>query len=312
MDKAQKLPTERWAGLRRLFDLEMNQTTLAIVLILPSLILTLGLTIWPIIQTFDMSLRDINLSRPDNQEFIGLENYTNQLTDDFFWETIQRTTYFTVISVGIELVLGIAIALLLGQHLWGWRFLRVAIIIPWALPTIVNSILWRWIFNANYGALNGLLLQFGLIDTYFPWLNDPWRAMNLVIVADVWHTVPFVVLIISAALASLPEEIYEAAAIDGANAWQRLTLITLPLLRPAILVVLVVRTVEAFRVFDIIYVMTHGGPVNGTMVISFMTYEETFRFLRLGSGSALSFIVSIFILILALIYIRLLSTEDTV
>jgi ABC-type sugar transport system permease subunit len=132
----------------------------------------------------------------------------------------------------------------------------------------------------------------------------------MVIIADVWHSTPFVVLIISAALASLPIELYDAAAIDGANAWRRFTWITLPLLRPAIMVVLVIRTVEAFRVFDIIYTITRGGPVNGTMVISYLTYEETFRFLKLGSGAALSFIVSGFILILALVYIRILYTED--
>jgi ABC-type sugar transport system permease subunit len=135
--------------------------------------------------------------------------------------------------------------------------------------------------------------------------------MNLVIVADVWHSVPFVVLIVSAALAGLPEELYDAASIDGANAFQRFTRVTLPLLRPAILVVLVIRTVEAFRVFDIIYIMTRGGPVNGTMVISYLTYEETFRYLRLGSGSALSFIVSLFILLISLVYVRFLYTEDT-
>ena len=312
MDRTHELSIRQQIRRSRLFNLEMNQTSLAILLILPSLILTLGLTLWPIVQTFILSLRNTNLARPQNQRFIGLDNYTNHLTDNFFWETIERTLYFTLISVGIELVLGIAIALLLAQQLRGWRFLRLAIIIPWAIPTIVNATLWRWIFNANYGALNGLLLQLGLIDRYVAWLNDPLRAMNLVIVADVWHTTPFVVLIISAALTALPEELYEAASIDGANAWQRFIRITLPLLRPAIMVVLVVRTVEAFRVFDIIYVITRAGPVNGTMVISFMTYEETFRFLRLGSGAALSFIVSIFILILALIYIRILYTEDTV
>ncbi|MBN1964182.1 MAG: sugar ABC transporter permease [Anaerolineae bacterium] len=288
----------------------MNQTSLAVLLILPSVLLTLGLIFWPIVNTLLMSFQDINLARPGHESFVGLENYANHLTDDFFWETIGRTAYFTFVSVGLEVILGVAIAMLLTQQLRGWRFLRLSIIIPWAVPTVVSATIWRWIFNADYGALNGLLYQFGVIDSYVPWLADPQRAMNLVIIADVWHSVPFVVLIISAAMASLPVDIYDAAAIDGANAWQRFARITMPLLRPALMVVLVIRTVEAFRVFDIIYTITRGGPVNGAMVISYLTYEETFRFLRLGSGAALSFLVSAFILLLAMVYIRVLYTED--
>ena len=170
--------------------------------------------------------------------------------------------------------------------------------------------MWRWIYNADYGALNGLLLQLGLIDRYIPWLIKPWRAMNLVIWADVWHTLPFAALIIQAALAGIPGEYHEAAAIDGANAWRRFWSITLPLLRPAILVVLVIRTVEAFRVFDIIFVITRGGPAFGTVTISYLTYLETFRNMSIGSGAALSFIVSAFILAIAMIYIRVLYTDD--
>jgi ABC-type sugar transport system permease subunit len=252
------------------------------------------------------------LSHPERQKYIGLKNYTNYFENSLFWDSIERTAYFTFASVGLELVLGILIALLIAQKLRGWRFLRVAIIIPWAIPTVVNGALWRWIFHSDYGALNGLLLDLGLIDKYIPWLADPQRAMNLVIVADVWHTVPFVVLIISAAMAGLPIDLYDAASIDGANAIRRFFHITLPLLRPAIMVVLVVRTVEAFRVFDIVYIMTRGGPSDGTMVISYLTYQETFSYLKLGSGSALSFIVSAFVLLLALVYIRILYTEDVV
>lgn len=302
----------RRRGFRPFFNLETNQTLLAVLLILPSIVLTLGLVLWPIVNTLQLSFTDTNLSRPEQSSFIGFENYIDHLTDDFFWNTVGRTLYFTLVSVGLEVVLGIGIALLIAQQLKGWRLLRIAIIIPWAIPTIVNATIWRWIFNADYGALNGLLLQLGLIDSYIPWLSDPWRAMNLVILADVWHSVPFVVLIISAALAGLPKDLYDAAAIDGANSWRRFTRVTLPLLRPALMVILVIRTVEAFRVFDVIYTMTRGGPVNGTMVISYLTYEETFRFLKMGSGSALSFLVSLFILIMAIVYIRILYTEDTI
>ncbi|MCL4875857.1 MAG: sugar ABC transporter permease [Anaerolineae bacterium] len=296
--------------LRRLLSLEMNETLLALVLIVPSLVVTLLLIFYPLVNTFQLSFYKSSLRHPERQRYIGLENYTDHLSDDDFWDSIERTAYFTFVSVGAELVLGIAVAMLLAQQLKGWRLVRLAVIIPWAVPTIVNGAIWRWIYNADYGALNGLLSELGLIDSYIPWLTSPKRAMNLVILADVWHSFPFVVLIVSAALSTLPRELYDAAAVDGANAFQRFFRITLPLLRPAILVVLVIRTVEAFRVFDIIYIITRGGPVNGTMVISYLTYQETFSSLRIGSGSALSFIVSAFILILSLIYIRLLYTEN--
>jgi ABC-type sugar transport system permease subunit len=170
--------------------------------------------------------------------------------------------------------------------------------------------MWGWIYNADYGALNGLLSQLGLIQQYVPWLIHPTRAMNLAILADVWHTVPFVALILQAALATLPQEMEEAAAVDGANAWQRFWLIRMPLLRPAILVAMVIRTVEAFRVFDIIYVMTGGGPAFGTVTISYLTYLETFKYGHIGNGSALSFLISIFSFALALIYIRVLYRQE--
>jgi len=279
-------------------------------LILPSLVVILGVVLYPLIETFFISFYDSSLTAPDAREFVGLGNYIGFMRDGAFWETIGRTTYFTVISVGAEIVLGIGIALLINAHEFGWRFLRISLIIPWAVPTIVNGTIWRWIYNADYGALNGLLYQLGVIEKYVPWLIQPWRAMNLVIVADVWHSVPFVALIIQAALATHPAELHEAAAIDGATAWQRFWRITMPLLRPALLVVLVVRTVEAFRVFDIIYIITRSGPAAGTMTISYLSYLETFSYLHVGSGAALSFIVSAFVLVAALVYMRLLSSPD--
>jgi ABC-type sugar transport system permease subunit len=297
---------------RGISAMSQSERRLALLLITPALILTIGLIFVPLITTFVYSVYDAHLARLDSAEFVGLEHFTDYLSNRAFWQSIGRTAYFTFVSVGIEMVLGIAIALLIEQKrkLFGWRFLRVAILIPWAVPTIVTGAMWRWIYSADYGALNGLLYQFGFIDSYVPWLIDPTRAMNLVILADVWHSVPFVVLIISAALTGLPGELYEAAALDGANAWRRFYSLTLPLLRPAILVILVIRSVEAFRVFDIIYIITRGGPVNGTLVISYLTYQKTFSDLRVGEGSALSFLVSAFTLLLAWVYIRLLYSRD--
>ena len=232
------------------------------------------------------------------------------LKDQTFWETIGRTLYFTVISVGLELALGLAIAQLIHSRPWGWKFLRISLIVPWAVPTIVNGAMWRWIYSADFGALNGLLMQLGLIKHYIPWLTLPEMAMNLVIVADVWHTMPFVALILQAALATLPEDLDEAAAVDGANAWQRFWKIRVPLLRPAILVALIVRTVDAFRVFDIVYIITSGGPAYKTLTITYLTHLNSFSFGKQGTGAALSFLISIFTITMAFIYIKFLYRPD--
>ena len=290
--------------------LTRQDALVGLALLLPSLVLILGISLQPIVSTLYFSLFVLQRGVDAQATFTGLNNYSNLLQDPVFWVTIGRTVYFTVVSVGLELVLGLAVAQLIHSHPPGWRFLRTSLIIPWAVPTIVNGTMWRWIYNADYGALNGLLLQLGLIHKYIPWLTKPDVAMNLVILADIWHSVPFIALILQSALATLPTDLEEAAEVDGASALQRFALIRLPLLRPAILVALIIRTVEAFRVFDIIYVITNGGPAFGTTTISFLTYLETFSFGHVGRGSALSFLISVFTLIMAFIYIRFLYRPE--
>jgi ABC-type sugar transport system permease subunit len=294
----------RLSAQPRRLSLRQQDTRFAWLLLAPSLLIILGVTIQPILSTLYLSFFEASSGIDQGRTFVGLGNYLELLSDPVFWATIGRTLYFTLVSVGLELVLGLAIAQLIHSHPPGWQFLRLSLIIPWAFPTIVNGSMWRWIYSADFGALNGLLLQLGLIDRYVPWLIEPWRAMNLVILADLWHVVPFVALILQAALATLPVELDEAAMMDGANAWQRFRYVRLPLLRAAILVVLIVRTVEAFRVFDIVYIITSGGPAFGTVTISYLTYLETFSYGKLGSGAALSFMISIFTVVMAFIYIR--------
>jgi ABC-type sugar transport system permease subunit len=296
--------------MQRKRTLAQQDALIGFALILPSFLIILGISLQPILTTLYLSLFEVPRGINLQNTFVGLSNYISLLNEPIFWATIGRTFYFTVISVGIELVLGLAIAQLIHAHPPGWQFLRTSLIIPWAVPTIVNGTMWRWIYNADYGALNGLLLQLGLIDKYIPWLTRPDMAMNLVILADIWHSVPFIALILQAALATLPADLEEAAAVDGATAFQYFWLIRLPLLRPAILVALIIRTVEAFRAFDIIYVITNGGPANGTVTISFLTYLEMFSFGHAGRGSALSFLISLFTLTLAFIYIRMLYRPE--
>jgi len=296
--------------MQRKRTLAQQDALIGFGLILPSFLIILGISLQPILSTLYLSLFEVPRGINVQQTFVGLGNYAALLGEPIFWATLGRTLHFTVVSVGLELILGLAIAQLIHAHPPGWQFLRTSLIIPWAVPTIVNGTMWRWIYNADYGALNGLLLQLGLIDKYIPWLTLPNVAMNLVILADIWHSVPFIALILQAALATLPADLEEAASVDGATALQYFWFIRLPLLRPAILVALIIRTVEAFRAFDIVYVITNGGPANGTVTISFLTYLEMFSFGHAGRGSALSFLISIFTLVLAFIYIRMLYRPE--
>jgi ABC-type sugar transport system permease subunit len=291
-------------------SLRKQDARIAWLLLAPSLVILLGVMLWPIIYTFILSLENAPTGINQVRTFVGLGNYLDMLKDPTFWATIGRTLYFTVVSVALELVLGLSIAQLIHSHPWGWKFLRFALIIPWAVPTIVNGSMWRWIYSADFGALNGILMQFGLIKHYIPWLTLPNMAMPLVIVADVWHTMPFIALILQAALAGIPAELDEAAAVDGANAWQRFWKIRFPMLRPAILVALIARTVDAFRVFDIVYILTNGGPASKTMTITYLTYLNSFSYGKQGIGAALSFLISFFTIVMAFIYIRVLYRPE--
>jgi len=295
---------------KRRLSLRQQDARFAWLLVAPSLLVIFGVTLWPIISTFFLSFFIAPTGLNQARTFVGFGNYISMLQDQAFWETISRTLYFTGVSVSLELLLGMAIAQLIHSHPWGWKFLRFSLIIPWAVPTIVNGAMWHWIYSGDFGALNGILMQLGLIKHYVAWLTLPSMALNLVIIADLWHTVPFVALILQAALAAMPEELNEAAMMDGANAFQRFLYVRLPILRPAILVALIVRTVEAFRVFDIVYIITSGGPASKTITITYLTYLNSFSYGKQGIGAALSFLISIVTIILAIIYIRFLYKPE--
>lgn len=281
---------------------------MAVVLVAPSLVVILGLTFIPIVYAFYLSLHEMSLLIPDRM-FVGLGNYARMFTDVEFWRSMARTFYFASVSIGLQVVLGIAVALCLNQEFAGRRILRSLIILPWAIPTVVNGLLWEWIYNPNYGAANGLLQQLRIVQKDIQWLGKPFLALNSIIVGDTWRMLPVYVVLFLAALQSIPSDLYEAAKVDGASALKRFRYVTMPFMRDVILVILVMRTMQVLRVFDIIYIMTKGGPSNGTMVISFLTYYQSFKFLNFGYGSALAFAIALITLSLSLIYIRVLRRE---
>jgi ABC-type sugar transport system permease subunit len=281
----------------------------ALGLILPSLVVVFGIVLYPLVRTLYTSFFDVNSPFPGRYPFVGLANYGRAFGDPQFWGAIRRTTYFTVVSTWFELILGILLALLLNVPFRGRALLRSIVILPWALPTIVNGLMWRWIFNPEYGALNALLTQLHVIDHYRSWLGSPFLALNMVIAADVWKTTPLAAFLILAGLQTIPTDLYEAARVDGASAVRGFLHITLPLLVPSILVILVVRTIEAFKVFDIIYIMTRGGPANGTQSIAYYAYIQAFSNQSFGFGAALAYVIVLCILVFAVFYMRLLRAE---
>jgi len=284
----------------------------AAAFIAPAALVILLVVVVPLARAAWMSLFDITLIRPGDEPFVGLGNYIDQLTNPDFWAAVSRSLYFTVASTTLELMFGLALALLMDQPLRGRWILRTLVILPWALPTIVNALMWRWIDNAEYGALNALLSQLGLIRDYQIWLSNSDIAMWMVIVADVWKMTPLVAILLLAALQSVDREVVEVAHVDGASSFQSFRLIVLPLITPVILVVLVLRTMEAFKVFDIIWIMTGGGPANATQTIAIYAYQTAFQGYDFGAGAALGYLIAVIIMALAAIYLSLLGRTGRV
>lgn len=268
------------------------------ILILPALLLLLFVYGYPIIRAFWLSLFTQNLGTELQPVFSGVENYVRMAGDGRFWQSFWVTSVFTVSAVLLELLLGLGIALVLNEQFKGRSLVRTAAIIPWALPTALIGLAWAWIFNDQFGVVNDILLRLGLIKTGINWLGDPNLALFAVIIADVWKTTPFISILLLAGLQSISPDLYEAHSIDGATPWQSFYKITLPLLMPQILIALLFRFAQSFGVFDLIAVMTGGGPGGATEVVSLYIYSTVMRYLDFGYGSALV-VVTFLLLILA-------------
>ncbi len=258
----------------------------------------LSYTLWESLHLHDLHMPW--LGRP----FVGLGNYAEILGDGRFWQAMAHTLFFTAASVALELLLGLFLALAMNQAFPGRGVVRAAVLVPWAIPTVVAALLWRFIFDSQAGIVNALLVGVGFLEEPLVWFVRASTAWVPIILADVWKTTPFVALLLLAGLQNIDRALYEAAAVDGAGRGWQLWHITLPLLKPAILVALIFRTLDAFRVFDLIYVMTGGGPGTATEPIALYTFNALFSSLRFGYGSALSVIVFLVTFLLAMLYIR--------
>lgn len=288
---------------------DLSAARFAFLILLPAILIVFGIIISPIITTFIYSLKNMELISANRGQFVGFANYIQVFKSQEFWSSLWRTVYFTVVSLTLETVLGLLVALLLNGDFKGVGFVRTIVILPWAVPTIVSGAMWKWIYNSEYGILNAVLSGLHLISAYRSWLGSPLSAMNMVIIADVWKMTPLAVIFFLAALQMFNKSMHEAAVVDGAGPIRRFFSLTLPHLRPMIAVVIVMRTMEKFKAFDIFYAITRGGPANGTMVLTYEAYLKAFSNLQYSLASTIAYLIGVCIMLLTFFYTRLLKSE---
>ena len=283
------------------FTLQQQEQRTGWILVAPALLLLLLVFAYPIARSLWQSLFIRNLGTELQPVFSGLTNYGRMAGDGRFWQSLWNTSVFTTASVLIELTLGMVVALVLNRSFPGRGLVRTIAILPWALPTALIALGWAWIFNDQFGIVNDILLRLGLIDTGINWLGDPLLAMVALVVADVWKTTPFISILLLAGLQSISSDLYEAYSLEGATAWQQFRSITLPLLMPQILIAALFRFAQAFGIFDLVSVMTGGGPGGATETVSLYVYSTVMRYLDFGYGAALV-VVTFLLLLMAVLF----------
>ncbi|OLT03360.1 hypothetical protein BJF90_25920 [Pseudonocardia sp. CNS-004] len=284
----------------------LSDTARAYLLNAPAMIVIGLLVAYPIGYSFWLSLHRYNLKLPALERFVWFQNYLSLVSDPVFLSSLRVTVAFVVVVLGMTVILGTALALVLNETFLGRGVLRSLVLLPWAMPGVVNGLMWRTIFDAKTGALNGLLLQLGLIDSYQAWLTSPTGAFLITAFAQVWNTLPFTVIILLAGLSTIPSEQYDAAKVDRAGVVQRFTQVTLPWLLHPLLIVLILETMNAFRAFDTIYVLTGGGPGDATNVIAVLNVRTVLTYTDFGLGSAYSWVITIVTLVISIGYISTL------
>ncbi|HET7364749.1 MAG TPA: sugar ABC transporter permease [Burkholderiales bacterium] len=281
----------------------------ALWLLAPMLGVLAVVAVFPVLYSLWMSFFDLRLTRPQRVPFVGFDNYVDVFQDDLFWQSVWRTTSFTLICVVAIMLIALAIALLLNEEFRGRRLLSAMLLVPWAIPYVANGLMWKWIYDSGYGALNGILFQLDFIDKYMVWLGDSRKTLWLIANAFVWKEVPLATILVLVGLKSIPADLYSAARVDGANTWARFVHITLPALRPSFMLVVIYETMMAIRHFDLFFILTEGGPAEASHVLAWHVYVETFRKLSFGTGSALAYIMALVTFALAFWLIRTLGRK---
>jgi multiple sugar transport system permease protein len=290
----------------RFFNAASKRQLLPLLLVLPAVAVLLALSIYPLVYSIVVSLQ-VQTTAGTNW---SVGNFTRLASDGFFQTALVHTLIITIVALACELALGLGLALLLNRQIRGRGIFRATLLIPMMLPTVVVGVVWRLMLNPNFGAINGTLKRFGINTDSLTWTASPRLALLSVIAVDIWQWTPFVFLVLLAGLQAIPEEPYEAALIDGSSRWQTFRYITLPLLKPAILIALLLRTMDLLRVFDQIFILTEGGPGFATETIALYIYRAAFRFFDFGYAAAMSFVLLVVTNIISTIYIRMLQSQE--
>jgi multiple sugar transport system permease protein len=291
------------APRRGLSDRSRSERRLGWLLAGPAFVVMLAVTAYPIMQAVYESLFSYRLTDPDNRSFNGLSNYWVILTDSLWWQSIAVTLFITVVTVSVELVLGFGLAMVMAKALSSIRpVVRAAILIPYAVITVVSAFAWQFAFDINTGFVNSWFAWLPGVATDTDWFGDKWTSLLVICLAEIWKTTPFISLLLLAGLAQVPDVLQEAAQVDGATWWQRLWRVTIPNMKAAIMVALLFRSLDAFRVFDSIFIMTGGA--NGTESVSFLAYRQTIARLEIGLGSAVSVLLFIAVVMIAFGFIK--------
>lgn len=300
---ARAIPRRRIGGM----TLAERQAWTGWLFLLPALLVVIGVAMVPLAQTVYYSFTDKRLGALQATQWIGLENYRFLLRDSLWWSAVRVTVVFTVVTVVAEFVLGLLIALVVNSRFRGRGLMRAAMLVPWAIPTVLSAQMWKWMYNDIFGVFNDLLRRLGLIEQNIAWLAKPSTALPAVMAIDIWKTTPFVALLLLAGLQVIPEELYEAATVDGASRIRQFLVITLPLLRPAIAVALIFRSLDALRAFDVFYVLFGARPDTQTMAV--YAQNNIVAFSDVGYGSAISVLIFLIIAIFVVAYVTSLRVE---
>jgi multiple sugar transport system permease protein len=283
-----------------------RERALPYLLIAPTIAVLVALSIYPLIYAVKVSLQ----AESGEGTRWTFQNFTRLVADEFFLSALSHTLVYAVIALTFEFLLGLGLAVLLNRQMRGRSLFRAALLVPMMLPPVVVGVVWRLMLNPNFGAVNGTLQGFGANTEFLTWTAQPTLAFFAVVMVDIWQWTPFMFLILLAGLQAIPEEPYEAALIDGSSPWQTFRHVTLPLLKPAILIALLLRTMDLLRVFDQIFILTEGGPGSATETISLYIYRTAFRFSDFGYAAAMSFVLLILTNMVSLLYIRLLQRQE--
>ena len=285
---------------------QKSQWPTALLFLSPTLIVFTAFILFPILFSFYLSFHKWNMFS-DEQAFVGLSNYVRMFSDPEFWVVLRQTAIYTIATVPLNMALALITAFSLKEHIRGRKLLRAMFFTPVIISSVAAAVIWRWVFDPNLGLLNTVFGVLGL--PHINWVNDPTAAMVALITVGVWKTFGINMILFAAGLAGIPDHYYEAARIDGANGWQRFWRITMPLLSPTTLFIMVLSFIGSFQVFDLVYILTYGGPLGSTKVLVFYLYEHAFKFFNMGYASAVAYVLFAILFVLTMIQIRYFRDE---